>query len=256
MRSSASFAALTILALSAVPSGGAHAADIRYGLGNASFEVGLQGWACYTRGVNYPVDVHIVGLDPQPVWAEVTNAPHGRRVLRFDAPDGCSFHIFSRAFSAQPGTMRLSFYARTDVALRVGVVDAGKERNNALAEVAVEPRASWKRFVQDVTVPEGTSHVAIAVGGRGPGWLELDDFRLGAPDGREGPQVEMGLVAQPAQVVFEDQPVTIVARIFAEADLRGAAVRYWVEDAWGQQLMDGKTAAQIKAGRLSEVKLP
>ncbi|MCX7597533.1 MAG: hypothetical protein N2512_01505, partial [Armatimonadetes bacterium] len=46
------------------------------------------------------------------------------------------------------------------------------------------------------------------------------------------------------------------ARIFAEADLRGAAVRYWVEDAWGQQLMDGKTAAQIKAGRLSEVKLP
>lgn len=223
---------------------------------NGSFEVGLQGWACYTRGVNYPEDVRILGLDPQPEWAEVPDAPHGQRVLRFEAPQGCGFRISSRAFAAKPGTLQFSFSARGDFPVTVQVVDAGKYRDNVLAEVKVEPSADWRRHETEVAIPDGTEHVAIAIGGTGPGRVELDHFRLQEPGAETTQRVDVGLVALPGQILFDNQQAAIIARVFAPKDLPGTAVRYRVENAWGQELALGTSPAELRASELAEIRLP
>jgi len=225
-------------------------------LQNGSFEVGLQNWACFVRGVHYPADVAVCMLDPQPTWADKKDAPHGRRVLRLEAPEDSALQIGSRAYLIEPGSYVFSLWARGSMPLRARVVDASRARENVLAEVSMEPTQGWSQTRCEVTVPAGVSQVAVGVSGRGPGWVEIDDVRLVAAKARPREAMEVGLWVEGGQVMLQGEKTRVAVRVFAAQGLPQATIRFWVEDAWGQEVGRGTVAADVRPGVLFERTVP
>lgn len=221
---------------------------------NGSFEVGLQNWGWYTRGEGgYPNDVIVTGLDPQPVRLVVPDAPHGRYGLRFDAPENCAFSVYTRACEGSPGDHRLRLAVRCGVPVKVYVRDAGKARDNVLAEASIAPASGWQSVEIAVTVPEGTSAVALSVAGTGPGHLELDRVELQAADAAPARPVELGLEAG-SQVRFAGEAAGFLARTFCEEAFSGALV-YRVENAWGEEVTGGAVPMEGLAGQVTEAEV-
>jgi hypothetical protein len=244
----------TLLGLAAGLDG--EAAAGRQVVRNGSFEVGLQNWGWYTRGEGgYPNDVIVTGLDPQPVRVAVPGAPHGRYVLRFDAPENCGFVGCTRAYEGPPGGYRLRLMIRCGMPVRVYVRDAGKMHDNVLGQTAVEPAAGWQSVEMAVTVPAGTSAVALSLAGSGPGRVELDQVELQAAEAAPARPVELGLeAAASGQVLFAGEAARILARAFCESAFSGALV-YRVENAWGEEVTGGAVPMKGPAGQVTEAEI-
>jgi hypothetical protein len=225
-------------------------------LHNGSFEVGLQNWACYVRGTDYPADVGISLADPQPTWAQAKNAPHGRRVLRLQLPPRSAFVISSRAYELAGGALVFSLWVRSSLPVQVRLVDAARASDNVLAELSGGPAAAWTRLVRTLSLPAGVTQVAVAISGRGPGWLELDDVRLAPPSAAPPPSPDLAVAVEPGQVLTLGQTPKIVARLFAPRPSPAALLHFWVEDAWGQELQRGKLTVRLPQNSLVQRPLP
>ena len=159
---------------------------------NGSFNVGLQGWSCHTRGAGgYPNDVRLASIDPRPVWNDAK--------FRYDAPDNSSFVVASRAHETAPGTYELRALVRTETEIAIELIDSGRARENVIATIDVVPGDDWQQVRTEVAVE--AEQVAIAVRGQGPGVVELDDIELNGESDTAW-AADLGLAASSRDGVF------------------------------------------------------
>ena len=207
---------------------------------NSSFNVGLQGWSCYTRGTGgYPNDIRLASSDPWPEWAA--------GLLQYHAPADSSFVVASRAHEVAAGMYELRASLIAEMECVVQLVDSGKPRENVVTEIAVAPDAQWQQIAAQVVVEAG--QVAIVVRGQGPGLLELDDIEL---NGNADPAMpaEVGLAAVEQDSVFMlGSDVGFEARLYVASALTGA-LAYRVENAWGDVIAEGSQPIEAPAGEL------
>lgn len=214
-------------------------------LHNGSFNVGLQGWSCYTRGTGgYPNDIRLVSTDPWPEWVA------GK--LRYDAPEHSSFTIASRAHEVAPGAYELRASVRAETECTIDLTDSGKARENVIVSIDVAPGDDWRQIQTEVAVE--AEQVAIAVRGQGPGVLELDDIELnGEADGAWA--AEVGLAAAARDGVFMlGEELGLEARVHSESAL-GGTLAYRIEDAWGESVANGNDPLELPAGELVRIAL-
>ncbi|NPV49398.1 MAG: hypothetical protein HPY69_20835 [Armatimonadetes bacterium] len=222
---------------------------------NSSFEVGLGNWGWYTRGKGgYDRDVAVVSADPCPARVQAPEAPHGRHILRFAAPDYCAFWLSTRAYRTSPGPHALRLNVRTDIPLTVSVADGGRHSAGEVAQVSVAPGARWQTVEGAWSVPPGTSLITLSVSGTGPGTVELDRVIMGPQEGQPTPPVELGLEpSEGRQILFPGEPVRLAVRCFSDLPFSGV-LSYRVENAWG-----GEVAADtvtVEAGEAGLVEVP
>ncbi len=223
---------------------------------NSSFEVGLRNWGWYTRGAGgYDRDVVVLSADPCPARVQVPDAPHGRHVLRFVAPEYCAFWLFTRAYRTSPGAHALRLSVRTDTPLTVSVTDGGRHQGGEMAQVTVAPGAGWQTVESALSVPPETSLINLSVSGTGPGAVELDRVILGPTEGQPAPLVELGLEPeQGRQILHAGEPVRLTVRAFSESPFNGSVV-YRVENAWAGEVTTGRVAIDCPGAGLAETPL-
>ncbi|MCX8081888.1 MAG: hypothetical protein N3D17_00565 [bacterium] len=227
-------------------------------LHNGSFEVGIQGWGCYTRGGGrggYERDIKVMFIDSQPTIEKDDTAPDGSHILKLVMPGESYFRLFSRAYAITSGEYELTGYVKSKRPVGVSLVRADKTSNNVLLLKNIEPSEKWQSVSLKITIPEDISAVAVQILGSNEDNREMafmfDNFRLskkGEYIKASEETIDIGIETNISdRVFFVNGNNNLVFKVYSPQTLKGSII-YQIENGWGEVVRKGEIPLDIIAG--------